>query len=71
MQHWIEIFPDSFLAVSFEELLKSPKTQVTKALDFLQLPWNDKCLQDISQKDKFHFEEGFAQHYLSNVSDIN
>ena len=44
MEHWRAIIPNSFLDFSYESLLKEQKYQTQRLLDYLDLPWNDACL---------------------------
>ena len=44
MEHWRAIMLNGFLDVSYESLIKEQKHQTQRLLDYLDLPWNDACL---------------------------
>lgn len=44
MQHWKRLFPDSVYELSYENLVDEPKNEIRKLLEFLNLPWEDACL---------------------------
>tara|TARA_R110001592_G_scaffold337300_1_gene623461 strand:- start:52684 stop:54702 length:2019 start_codon:yes stop_codon:yes gene_type:complete len=44
MDHWDEVLPGVVLHVQYEEVVADLETQVRRILDYLQLPWEDACL---------------------------
>ena len=44
MEHWRKIMPNGFLDLSYESLIKNQKYQTQRLLSYLELPWNDACL---------------------------
>lgn len=44
MAHWQSLYPDDILDVDYDELVRAPRTLMTRALDFCQLPWEDGWL---------------------------
>lgn len=49
MGHWRRHLPDYFLDVDYEQLVTEPEQQLRRVLSYLQLPWEDACL-DFSQQ---------------------
>jgi hypothetical protein len=45
MEHWKKTFPDSILEVVYEEVVADTEGQTRRILDFLEMPWDDKCLE--------------------------
>lgn len=51
MQHWKRVFaldgpaPLPMLDVVYEELLADPEGQVRRILEFIDLPWDDRCMK--------------------------
>jgi tetratricopeptide (TPR) repeat protein len=45
MDHWDEVLPGKVLHVQYEEVVADLETQVRRILDYLELPWEDACLQ--------------------------
>lgn len=45
MKHWKSLFADSILTVDYDELVRSPEPAVRRLLAFLDLEWDDRCLQ--------------------------
>lgn len=45
MDHWHSTLPDYLFEVRYEDMLDDLEGTTRKALDFLGLPWNDKCLE--------------------------
>ncbi|MDC8832465.1 tetratricopeptide repeat-containing sulfotransferase family protein [Alteromonas gilva] len=50
MQFWHQQFPGRILDVKYEELVGDIRSGVSRLLTFLDLPWQDKCLQFHQQK---------------------
>ncbi len=44
MDHWRAVLDSQILSVSYEELVNSPEREVARLLEFLELPWDDRCL---------------------------
>ena len=51
MQTWRERFPGRFLDISYEQTVAGLEAAVRSLLDFLELPWEDACLE-------FHRQRG-------------
>jgi hypothetical protein len=45
MAHWKNVLTLPMLDVRYEELVRDPEPQVRRLLDFLGLPWDDRCLK--------------------------
>lgn len=44
MAHWQNILGESIFAVDYENLVRDPEPVLRALFDFLQLPWDDRCL---------------------------
>jgi len=44
MDHWDEVLPGRVLHVQYEDVVKDLGAQVRRILDYLELPWEDNCL---------------------------
>jgi tetratricopeptide (TPR) repeat protein len=45
MQHWREVLPEgSFLDVAYEELVGDIENKARRIIDYVGLPWDDRCL---------------------------
>lgn len=44
MDHWKYLFPDSIFEVDYDKLVEHPEIQVRKLLEFLNLSWDEECL---------------------------
>lgn len=44
MEHWRETIRLPILDVVYEELVADPEAQIRRMVDFLGLPWDDRCL---------------------------
>ncbi|MDA8542625.1 sulfotransferase [Rhodobacteraceae bacterium] len=45
MEHWRTEFPGEFLEIKYEENVHNLESQAKKLIDYLDLPWNEKCLE--------------------------
>jgi tetratricopeptide (TPR) repeat protein len=45
MEHWHAALPGQILTVQYEENVSDLETQVSRILDFCELPWEDACLR--------------------------
>ena len=45
MEHWRTEFAGEFLEIKYEENVHDLESQARKLIDYLELPWNDKCLE--------------------------
>ena len=45
MQHWKTVLTVPILDVRYEEVVLDTEEQVRRILDFLELPWDDRCLK--------------------------
>jgi len=53
MDHWRGLIPGAFLDVDYEELVLNQEVETRRILDYLELEWEDDCLD-------FHKHEGAA-----------
>ncbi|HEX7641006.1 MAG TPA: sulfotransferase [Burkholderiaceae bacterium] len=44
MAHWHRVLPDSILALHYEDLVQDTEGQARRVLDYLGLPWDERCL---------------------------
>jgi tetratricopeptide (TPR) repeat protein len=44
MTHWKAVIDPPLLEVSYEEVIANPEAQSRRMLEFLDVPWNDRCL---------------------------
>jgi hypothetical protein len=44
MQAWRERFPGRFLDIAYEDIASDFSTQARRLIDYLELPWEDSCL---------------------------
>jgi hypothetical protein len=44
MSHWQACMADNIRTVVYEELVRDPETVVRRLLDFLELEWDERCL---------------------------
>jgi tetratricopeptide (TPR) repeat protein len=45
MEHWKKVLTVPILEVRYEDLVLDTRVQVRRMLDFLELPWDDRCLR--------------------------
>jgi hypothetical protein len=45
MAHWHEVLEVPILDVQYEELVDDTEPGIRRIIDFLGLPWNDRCLR--------------------------
>lgn len=45
MEHWKKVVPVPMLTVKYENLIEDTEPQVRRMLDFLELEWDENCLQ--------------------------
>ena len=46
MEHWEKVLPEGFMiTVQYEEVVADTEGQARRLIDFLGLPWNDKCVE--------------------------
>jgi len=45
MEHWRSAIPESFLDVDYERVIADPESETRRLLDYLQLEWEDGCLE--------------------------
>ena len=45
MNRWAERHPDRVLQLSYEQLVDDPEREARKLLEFVGLPWDDRCLR--------------------------
>lgn len=44
MDHWSEVTPESFINLSYEEMVENPEKELRRVLDYCGLPWEDQLL---------------------------
>ena len=44
MQHWNQTIPDFIYNIKYEDLIDNPKIEVQKLLKYLELNWEEECL---------------------------
>ncbi len=50
MDHWEKVLPGRILHIDYEETVSNLEEQARKLIDFVDLPWNDACLEPHKQK---------------------
>jgi tetratricopeptide (TPR) repeat protein len=45
MDHWKKVLPLPILDVSYEQLVMDPAGQTRRMLEFLNLPWDERCME--------------------------
>ena len=46
MEHWNAVLPEGFMTtVVYEDVVADTETEAKRLIEFLGLPWNDKCLE--------------------------
>ncbi len=45
MSHWHALFPDQILTVQYEELVRDQERVSSQMIDYLDLEWDEKCLE--------------------------
>jgi hypothetical protein len=50
MQHWRELIPHAFLDVDYEKLVSKQQPETRRILDYLELDWEDACLDFYQHK---------------------
>ena len=50
MQHYIKVIGKDIYTIQYEDLINENKNQVEKLLDFLNLPWDNSCLEFYKNK---------------------
>ncbi len=56
-EHWRNTLGIEILDVNYEELVAEPEKQIRQILDFMELPWDDRCLK--------HYE---TKHHINTLS---
>jgi hypothetical protein len=52
MEHWEKVLPEDFLiTVQYEEVVADTEKEAKRLIEFLGLPWNDKCV-DFHKSDR-------------------
>ena len=44
MRHWADVLDLPMITVDYETLVSQPDTEVRRLIEFLDLPWDDRCL---------------------------
>ena len=44
MNHWAALFGDDIFPFDYDELIREPESKISQLLDFVDLPWEDNCL---------------------------
>jgi tetratricopeptide (TPR) repeat protein len=50
MDHWHDVLPDAFLTVQYEDLVADQETWSRRIIEYIGLPWDDRCLDFHKQK---------------------
>lgn len=50
MDHWHAVLPDAMLTVHYEDLVADQETWSKRIIDYIGLPWDDRCLEFHRQK---------------------
>lgn len=50
MNHWKNLMPGCIYDLQYETLVQNPETEIRKMLEFLGLPWEDRCLRFSERK---------------------
>jgi tetratricopeptide (TPR) repeat protein len=50
MDHWEAVVPDAFLTVQYEDLVADQETWSRRIIEYIGLPWDDRCLDFHKQK---------------------
>ena len=45
MEYWRELLPGHFLDVKYEDVVSNMEQQARRIIDYLELPWEDACLE--------------------------
>jgi Flp pilus assembly protein TadD len=45
MDHWRALLPGRFIDVAYEDVVEDVETQARRLIDYLELPWQDACLE--------------------------
>ncbi len=45
MDHWDKVLPNQILRVQYEDVVADTETQIRRVLDYLELPFEDACLE--------------------------
>ena len=49
MAHWRTCFPNQIFELQYEKLVTKPDETVRSMIEFIGLPWDEKCLQFFDQ----------------------
>jgi len=50
MAHWRDVLGDKFIEIDYEDTVNDFEPQARKLIDYVDLPWNDACLEPHKQK---------------------
>ncbi|MCB9965816.1 MAG: sulfotransferase [Rhodospirillales bacterium] len=50
MAHWNNVLPGKILNVTYEDIVADIETEARRIIDFLELPWNESCLEFYNAK---------------------
>ncbi len=51
MEHWKNVLPDNtIIEIEYENIVNNQETESRRLLDFLNLEWNENCLEFYKQK---------------------
>jgi len=53
MAHWRGVLPASMLDLSYEDLAAEPEQTLRQIIEFVGLPWDDRCLEALAPKGPF------------------
>ena len=50
MDHWRKFLGDRFIEIDYEDTVSNTEEQARKLIDYIDLPWDDACLEPHKQK---------------------
>ncbi|MCB1530414.1 MAG: tetratricopeptide repeat protein [Rhodospirillales bacterium] len=50
MSYWREVLPDKFIEIDYEDTVNTLEDQARKLIEYVDLPWDDACLEPHKQK---------------------
>ena len=63
MNHWRKVLPLRFYELNYEKLTEEFETEARQLIDFMGLPWDDKCLNFYEAGSTVR---GFSRHQVRN-----
>ena len=66
VNHWLKVFEDDVLCVTYEDLIAEPKAELTQLLKELGEEWEDACLDFKELKNFVHTASSAQVRYALN-----